>query len=93
MSTQIEVNENLIRYLESTGYRSDQIIDKLVAETLSLGGIAQMQIAPEQGQFLEIIVKISKAKSLFGDWTIYRFKFIMHMAKGLATIHGKICSS
>ena len=63
MSTQIEVNENLIRYLESTGYRSDQIIDKLVAETLSLGGIAQMQIAPEQGQFLEIIVKISQAKN------------------------------
>ena len=29
MSTQIEINENLIKYLEATGYRSDQIIDKL----------------------------------------------------------------
>ena len=28
-----------------------------------LGGVAQMQIAPEQGQFLEIIVKISQAKN------------------------------
>ena len=58
MSTQIGINENLIKYLETVGYRSDEIIDKLVAETLSLGVISQMQIAPEQGQFLEIIVKI-----------------------------------
>ena len=58
MSTQIGIDENLIKYLETVGYRSDEIIDKLVAETLSLGVISQMQIAPEQGQFLEIIVKI-----------------------------------
>jgi predicted O-methyltransferase YrrM len=62
MSTQIGVNENLIKYLKIVGYRSDELIDKLVAETLELGGVAQMQIAPEQGQFLEIIVKISQAK-------------------------------
>jgi predicted O-methyltransferase YrrM len=63
MSTQIGIDENLIKYLETVGYRSDEIIDKLVAETLSLGVISQMQIAPEQGQFLEIIVKISQAKN------------------------------
>ena len=63
MSTQIGINDNLIKYLETTGYRSDELIDKLVVETLSLGGVAQMQIAPEQGQFLEIIVKISQAKN------------------------------
>jgi predicted O-methyltransferase YrrM len=63
MSTQIGVNENLIKYLKIVGYRPDKLIDKLVAETLELGGMAQMQIAPEQGQFLEIIVKISQAKN------------------------------
>ena len=63
MSTQIGINENLIKYLENSGYRSDEIINKLVAETLALGGVAKMQIAPEQGQFLEIIVKISLAKN------------------------------
>jgi len=61
MSTQIEINKNLIKYLEIVGYRSDELIDKLVGETLALGRVAQMQIAPEQGQFLEIIVKISQA--------------------------------
>ena len=63
MSTQIGIDIKLIQYLKNTGYRADKIIDDLVAETLELGGVAQMQIAPEQGQFLEIIVKISKAKN------------------------------
>ena len=63
MSTQIGIDIKLIQYLKNTGYRADKIIDDLVAETLELGGAAQMQIAPEQGQFLEIIVKISQAKN------------------------------
>ena len=55
MSNQIGINENLIKYLKNNGYRSDELINKLVAETMALGRVAQMQIAPEQGQFLEII--------------------------------------
>ncbi len=88
MSTQIGINDNLIKYLETTGYRSDELIDKLVAETLSLGGVAQMQIAPEQGQFLEIIVKISQAKNCL---EIGRFTGLSSLciAKGLPQ-HGKL---
>ena len=63
MSTQIEINESLVKYLQSVGYRSDPIIDNLEKETSSLGGVAQMQIAKEQGQFLEIITKISNAQN------------------------------
>ena len=63
MSTQIEIDKKLTKYLQEMGYRSDKIIDELVAETLALGNVARMQIAPEQGQFLEIIVKISQAKN------------------------------
>ena len=63
MSTQIGIDEKLIKYLEKTGYRSDETINKLVNETLALGSVARMQIAPEQGQFLEIIVKITQAKN------------------------------
>ena len=63
MSTQIEIDKKLTKYLQEIGYRSDKIIDELVAETLALGNVARMQIAPEQGQFLEIIAKISKAKN------------------------------
>ena len=61
MSTQIKINEELVKYLQSVGYREDKIITELENETLKLGSVSQMQIAKEQGQFLEIIAKISKA--------------------------------
>ena len=55
---------------------------------MSLGGVAQMQIAPEQGQFLEIIVKISQAKNCL---EIGRFTGLSSLciAKGLPK-HGKL---
>ena len=82
MSTQIEINKQLVNYLQSVGYRQDTIIDTLVKETKALGEVAIMQIAPEQGQLLEIIVKISKAKRCL---EIGRFTGLstLCMAKGL----------
>ena len=61
MSNQVSIDSELVKYLQATGYRSDSVIDKLVDETLALGSVSAMQIAPEQGQFLEIIVKILNA--------------------------------
>ena len=90
MSTQIEINKKLVSYLQTVGYRRDYIIDKLVKETKALGNLAQMQIAPEQGQFLEIIVAISKAKKCL---EIGRFTGLstLCMARGLPD-EGKIIS-
>ena len=90
MSTQIEINKQLVSYLQNVGYRRDPIIDKLVKETKALGNLAQMQIAPEQGQFLEIIVAISKAKKCL---EIGRFTGLstLCMARGLPD-DGKIIS-
>ena len=90
MSTQIEINKQLVSYLQTVGYRRDPIIDKLVKETKALGNLAQMQIAPEQGQFLEIIVAISKAKKCL---EIGRFTGLstLCMARGLPD-DGKIIS-
>ena len=82
MSTQIEINKQLVNYLQSVGYRQDSIIDTLVKETKALGEVAIMQIAPEQGQLLEIIVKIAKVKRCL---EIGRFTGLstLCMAKGL----------
>ena len=63
MSTQTEINEALVQYLQSVGYREDKIITELENETLKLGSVSQMQIAKEQGQFLKMITKISNAKN------------------------------
>ena len=82
MSTQIEINKQLVKYIQTIGYRQDPIIDELVKETKALGNVAQMQIAPEQGQLLKIIITIAKAKKCL---EIGRFTGLstLCMAKGL----------
>ena len=82
MSNQIIINKKLVDYLEKVGYRSDKITDKLIQDTQALGNVAQMQIAPEQGQFLEMLVKISKASKCL---EIGRFTGLstVYIAKGL----------
>ena len=82
MSTQIEINSDIVKYLSLNGYRRDSTIDELVKETKILGDVAQMQIAPEQGQFLQIIVKLLKIKKCL---EIGRFTGLstLCMAKGL----------
>ena len=82
MSEQVEINENLKKYLQEFGYRKDTLVEELASETRKLGNVARMQIAKEQGQFLEIIVKISNAKSCL---EIGRFTGLstLYMARGL----------
>ena len=88
MSTQTEINKNLVQYLQKVGYRDDKIINNLAHETSKLGSVSQMQIAKEQGQFLEIITKISNANSCLeiGRFTGMSTLFI---ARGLSE-KGKI---
>jgi len=83
MSNQITINKKLVDYLQKVGYRSDKITDQLIQETQVLGNVAQMQIAPEQGQFLEMLVKISKASKCL---EIGRFTGLstLYIAKGLS---------
>ena len=88
MSNQTEINKNLVQYLQKVGYRDDKIINDLAHETSKLGSVSQMQIAKEQGQFLEIITKISNANSCLeiGRFTGMSTLFI---ARGLSE-KGKI---
>ena len=88
MSTQTKIDDSLVKYLQNVGYRKDKIIDDLADETSKLGSVSQMQIAKEQGQFLEIITKLSKAKSCLevGRFTGMSTLFI---ARGLSA-EGKI---
>ena len=88
MSTQTKIDESLVKYLQNVGYRKDKIIDELADKTSKLGSVSQMQIAKEQGQFLEIITKLSKAKSCLevGRFTGMSTLFI---ARGLSA-EGKI---
>ena len=90
MSTQIEINSEVVKYLALNGYRPDSIVDELVEKTKVLGDVAIMQIAPEQGQFLEIIVKLLKVKKCLEIGRFTGFSTLC-IAKGLPH-DGKIIS-
>ena len=62
MSSQIEIKKDLLKYLLNYGYRKDLIIDALIKETKNLGNVSQMQISAEQGQFLELIIKLTGSR-------------------------------
>ena len=62
MSSQIEITRDIIKYLAKNSYKQSLLINELVKETELLGKVAQMQISPEQGKFLEIIVSLIRAK-------------------------------
>jgi len=88
MSNQIEINNKIVKYLSEISNISDPIINELIKETLKLGNVSQMQISPEQGKFLEIIVKLIEAKNCL---EIGRFTGLstLCMARGLPK-NGKI---
>ena len=73
MSNQtIQLNQELYEYLLSVSLRESQVLKNLRVATAALSG-ANMQIAPEQGQFMALLVKIIGAKRLIeiGTYTGY----------------------
>ena len=68
----IQLNQKLYEYLLSVSLRESQVLKNLRAATIDLPG-ANMQIAPEQGQFMALLVKIIGAKRLIeiGTYTGY----------------------
>ena len=73
MSNQtIQLNQELYEYLLSVSLRESQVLKDLRVATAALSG-ANMQIAPEQGQFMALLVKIMGATRLIeiGTYTGY----------------------
>ena len=60
-SSTIGLNNELRKYMLDVSVRDDEILKQLREETLTLKE-AQMQISPEQGAFLSILIKILNAK-------------------------------
>jgi predicted O-methyltransferase YrrM len=63
----------LYDYYAAHAYREPEVLKELRLETAKLGGDAQMQIGPEQGAFMGLIVKLMGAKRAleFGTFTGY----------------------
>ena len=70
----IALTPELYDYVVAHGHTGDPILKELAAETArKLGGIAQMQIAPEQGALMTILARAIGAKSAIevGTFTGY----------------------
>jgi|TARA_B100001105_G_scaffold129472_1_gene103780 predicted O-methyltransferase YrrM len=68
----IQLDQQLYEYLLSVSLRESQVLKDLRVATAALPG-ANMQIAPEQGQFMALLVKIMGATRLIeiGTYTGY----------------------
>jgi caffeoyl-CoA O-methyltransferase len=54
----VHLDTNLYNYVVAHGHNSDALLQDLAAETVSkLGGISGMQIAPEQGTFMNLLAR------------------------------------
>ena len=69
----IGLEGRLYDYYAAHGYREPEILKVLRLETAKLGGNAQMQIGPEQGAFMAMLVKLMGAKRILeiGTFTGY----------------------
>ena len=69
----IGLEGRLYDYYAAHGYREPEILKELRIETARLGGLSQMQIGPEQGAFMAMLVKIMSAKRILeiGTFTGY----------------------
>ena len=69
---QLQLSESLYNYLLQVSLREDPVLLALREETAKLP-LAMMQIAPEQGQFMQLLLKILGAKKVLelGTFTGY----------------------
>jgi caffeoyl-CoA O-methyltransferase len=68
------LNPDLYEYLVTHGHNGDPVLDELAAETSEkLGPISMMQIAPEQGTLMSLLVRATGARSAIeiGTFTGY----------------------
>src|SRR5215211_9481907 len=78
----IEPTEELLAYLARWGARTDDVLDRVRAETARRRD-AGMQVAPEQGALMELVVRLIGAKDALEVGTFTGYSAIC-IARGLA---------
>jgi caffeoyl-CoA O-methyltransferase len=79
----IALTPELYSYVVEHGARQDDVLRRLAAETEGLGGIAIMQVAPDQGAFMTLLVRAIGARRALELGTFTGYSAIC-IARGLA---------
>ena len=84
-STTLGLSPELNSYVVAHSSAADEVLLDLAAETATLGGASVMQVAPEQGVFLEILTRLVGARRAVEVGTFTGYSSIC-IARGLG--HG-----
>jgi caffeoyl-CoA O-methyltransferase len=76
------LDEELYSYLVEHGARQDDVLRRLAEETARLGGISVMQIAPDQGALMTLLVRAIEARRAIEVGTFTGYSAIC-IARGL----------
>jgi caffeoyl-CoA O-methyltransferase len=77
------LDEDLYSYLVAHGARHDDVLRRLAEETARLGGISVMQVAPEQGALITLLVGAIEARRAIEVGTFTGYSAIC-IARGLS---------
>ena len=86
--TMTAVDDRLYEYIHQFSLREPAPLPSLREETGKLGNISVMQIAPEQGQFMAVLVKATGAQKILEVGTFTGYSALV-MALALPS-HGKV---
>ncbi len=84
------LDADLHAYLVAHGAPPDPVLQRLADDTLAMGSISRMQIAPEQGALLTMLAKLIGAKLIVEVGTFTGYSSVC-LARGLAEGGRLIC--
>ena len=84
------LDADLHAYLVAHGSPPDAVLERLAADTLAMGQVSRMQIAPEQGAFLTMLAKMLGARLIVEVGTFTGYSSVC-LARGLAEGGRLIC--
>ena len=84
------IDAELARYIQDHAGGRDEVLRRVEAETAAMGELAQMQTAPEQAAFLEMLVRLCGAKFAVEVGTFTGYGAI-RIARGLAEGGSLLC--
>ena len=83
MSKYTALDDDLHAYLVEHGARQDDVLARVQEETAAMGSLSAMQIAPDQGAFMEILTRSIGAQEALEIGTFTGYSAIS-IARGLA---------